>query len=122
MANALRWMGRVSGLALLGLMGAFLAGDGGPELFRLDSREATLMVPFAIAIVGLVVGWRWERLGGFMIVGGVALFYATHFLVASSWPRGWGFAALVVPGVFFLMASGFEACRSRHLKATAAMR
>jgi hypothetical protein len=71
---------------------------------KLKPTELILCVPFAVAWVGLCLGWRWEGLGGVLVVAGVAGFYVIHFAVTGfgRFPRGWAFPMFTVPGLLFL--------------------
>jgi hypothetical protein len=83
---------------------------------RLKARDLGLSLPFLVAWVGLWVGWRWEGLGGILVVAGVAGFYLLHFALTGfgQFPRGWAFPVLALPGLLFL------ACWFLRKKATAA--
>lgn len=120
---AFRWAGRVLGLATFGFLAWFVAayflggrergsGDGHP----LTAIELTLAVMLACAAAGMVIGWRWEIVGGLLTVGGMALFIAIEFAVHGTWPRGWLIWWLAAPGLLYLAASGFDRCRARQLR------
>jgi hypothetical protein len=80
----------------------FLIGEGGFNPFAMTADEAVLMVLFWAAIAGLVIGWWSERIGGLLTVGSIVLFYVVHRLVGGSFPKGWAFALIALPGVLFL--------------------
>jgi hypothetical protein len=54
----------------------------------------------------MVVGWRWEAIGGIMVVVGMLSFYATHLARTGRFPHGWFFPLMLLPGMLFLL-SGF---------------
>jgi len=56
---------------------------------------------FVIVFVGLVLAWRWEILGGSLIVLGMAAFYLLDYLFSGSFPRGLVFLLIASPGVLF---------------------
>jgi hypothetical protein len=99
----LRWLARLMALALAGFILLMAIGEG-LNLAKFKTAELALAVPFFVTWVGLSVGWRWERLGGILIVAGVAGFYLVHFAVTGfgRLPRGWVFPMLAAPGVLFL--------------------
>jgi hypothetical protein len=102
--TALRWAARLSSLALAGLVVLFAIGEGfNPTKFK--PSELALTVPFGLCWLGLCLGWRWEKWGGLLAVGGVAGFYMVHFAVTGfgRFPRGWAFPLLAAPGVLFLL-------------------
>jgi len=61
-------------LAILLLIAAFAIGEGVPNPLAMSLRENLLSVALSTMIVGLVVAWRWERIGGALILGGLAFF------------------------------------------------
>jgi hypothetical protein len=110
---ALRWAGRALGLAGFAFVAWFLvahllAGEG-PNPFRMSPRELALAVTFFTAVAGMVVGWRWETLGGVMIVDGMLLFLLLELAARGSLPGGWVLWTLPLPGVLYLAAAGLDA-------------
>ncbi|SRR6266511_1126257 len=100
----MRWLARFSALAMAGLILLVAVGEGFyPTKLRLP--EVILFVPLFLAWLGLWLGWRWEGLGGALIVVGMTGFYLTHFALTGlgRFPRGWAFPAIAVPGLRFLL-------------------
>ena len=103
MIVALSWLARLLALAVAGLILAIFIGEGFHPA-KLKTRDWILMVPFFVTWLGLVTGWRWEGLGGSLVVAGMAAFYLIHFVQTGfgQFPRGWAFPMIAVPGVLFL--------------------
>jgi hypothetical protein len=101
----LRWVARLSALALAGMVLLFAIGEGFNP-FKLKPTELALAVPFWVCWLGFCLGWRWEGLGGLLVVAGVAGFYLVHFAMTGfgHFPRGWAFPAFAGPGVLFLLS------------------
>lgn len=74
MVTVLCWTARIIGVALLILITAIAIGEGGPNPFTALLRENLLGLAFLTMTLGLLVGWKWEGIGGLLIVGGFALF------------------------------------------------
>lgn len=122
MALVFRWAGRVLGLAAFALVATFLvthlmAGEV-PDPAKLTRTESVLCLTLLGALVGMLVGWRWEVVGGLLVVGGMAAFFAVERFGGGFWPTGWVIWSLPLPGVLYLLASAFDACRTRHLGVT----
>ena len=103
MVVALSWLARLSAVAMAGLILVFFIGEGfSPG--KLKVAEWILMVPFLVTWLGLCLGWRWEGLGGGLVVGGMAAFYLIHFAQTGygTFPRGWAFPLMATPGILFL--------------------
>src|SRR5262245_56876339 len=88
MTLALRWAGRALGLTGFAFVAWFLvahllAGEG-PNPFRMTPTELALTATFFTAVAGMVVGWRWETLGGAMIVAGMLLFLLVELAARGS--------------------------------------
>jgi hypothetical protein len=97
-----RWLARGLSLLAAGMVVLFFVGEGGFNPLRLTGSEAVPMALFFTSWLGLLVAWRWELLGAAMTLGGMGLFYLAHYLEAGRWPRGWAFAFIASPAVFFL--------------------
>ncbi len=110
--QAIRWVARISAAITAGLILLLFVGEGiadgiGP-LSRLSPREALMMVAFFAVWLGLILGWRWELLGGSLNVMGLIAFYLLDFLFSGTFPRGPYFLLLASPSVLFLYAGWRE--------------
>jgi hypothetical protein len=108
MRNTLRWIARILA-ALMAAMILFIfigdaAADGIGPISHLTFREMLMMAAFLIVFVGLVLAWKWERLGGWMIVGGMLAFYLLDFAFSGTFPRGATFLIIALPGILFLIS------------------
>jgi len=101
-----RWIARI----LAALMAAFIAfmfvgnavTDGIGPLLNLTIRESLMMIAFLIVFLGLILGWTREKLGGWLIVIGMVLFYLFDFAFSGTFPRGAFFPLIALPGLLFL--------------------
>ncbi len=108
MRKILRWIARIWA-SLMAAMILFIfigdaAADGIGPIFHLTFREILMMAAFLIVFVGLVLAWKWERLGGWMIVGGMLAFYSLDFAFSGAFPRGATFLIIAMPGILFLIS------------------
>lgn len=77
MVTVLRWMARSIGTALLLLIVILAIGEGG-----------VLGAALWMMLIGQVVAWKWEGIGGILILGGFAVFATPPFrfnIVFGSW-------------------------------------
>ncbi len=103
MNTTLRWSARILSILVVGILLVFAFGEG-LNLSHFTARELLLFVFFPLGFcVGMVVAWWREGLGGGITVGSLAAFYLLDRLLSSSFPRGWAFVALAVPGFLFLL-------------------
>lgn len=122
MALVMRWAGRLLGLAAIAFVAWFLvahiaAGDP-PRPFAMSANELGLGLTLVGALAGMAIGWRWEWIGGLLVLAAMFAFFAIERMATGTWPGGWVIWLFPVPGVLFLLAAGFETCRTRHLRVT----
>jgi len=101
-----RWTARVLTALLVGLVLVIFVGltlDGGFNPLKLKGVEATQMVFFWTACIGMVVAWRWQMIGGALSLGGMVLFFAVEFAVRGGLPRGLLLYLMFLPGILFLV-------------------
>ncbi|MGD0012661.1 MAG: hypothetical protein ABSE93_29480 [Terriglobia bacterium] len=103
LVSALRWTARVWSVASVGLVVAFIVGEGSHPS---GPNEWLGFVLFPVGIsVGMILGWWKEGLGGSITVGSLLAFYAVHLTTAGTFPKGWAWSAFAAPGFLFLLSS-----------------
>ena len=102
-ARRVKWLARGWAVLSIGLVLAFLIGEGfDPSHVR--AREWLGLIFFPVGIcVGMIVAWRNELVGGLTTIGSLAIFYAIHFATVDAFPRGWAFLAFAAPGFLFVL-------------------
>ncbi len=102
----LHWAARVLSLVSIGIILLFFIGEGFNPT-RLTAGEWALMLCFPLSVmVGMLVAWRREALGGLIAVGGLLSFYLVHAVLAHGYlPRGWAYVAFASPGFLFLLSA-----------------
>jgi len=101
--TTVRWMARVLGLLLVGVFVIFLIGNGFNPV-HLKGAEIAQSVVLLVALGGMLVLWRWELLGGAMVLAGMAAFYLINFAVAGRFPGHVVFPLCFVPGLLALIS------------------
>jgi len=104
----IRWIARV----WAALMAAFIlfmtigeaALEGFGPIFHLAFWESLMVGAFSIVFTGLILAWKWERLGGWLIIGGMAAFYLLNLIFSGDFPRGPFFVIIALPGILFLIS------------------
>lgn len=100
-AGVLRWVARLTSLGTVGIILAFAFGEGGAP----RPLEWLMLAFFPIGlVVGLLLGWWRELLGGAVAVGSLAMFYVVMIVLGKSVPTTPYFAILGAPGALFLVA------------------
>lgn len=99
----LRWTARVLGIASVAILSLFLFGEGSFSSVTLKECIGLLFFPFGL-IIGLVLAWWKELIGGAIAVGSALGFYFIYeLLINGSWPKGPWFAVFAIPGMLFLL-------------------
>ena len=63
-----RWTARIAGTLIALFFLAFFIGEGFPPIFRLPWRESLSVLVLSAVVVGLLLAWKWEGLGGAVAV------------------------------------------------------
>ena len=103
--NVCRWIARVLGTVLVALATWIAIGEGMPIL-NLGA------LAFALNLIGILVGWRWELIGAIMSLCGWCLFLG----VAAESPRGvtWFVFLLALPGILYLTSALLRRYQATH--------
>lgn len=100
--TVIRWIARVASIpSIVALLLPYFV-EGLYWLQATSLREVIGHVCFFTVLVGLILAWRWEGLGGGLTVTGIAAFYVTWWLYGKS-PRGPFFLLIAAPGLLFLL-------------------
>jgi CBS domain-containing protein len=99
------WSARVTSLLLLGLVIVIVIGHGGPpNIFRQPTPVQLEFAAMAIMLLGLVIGWVRELLGGLLVLLGLAAFNVVELSVNGR-PALGAFPLFAVPGALFLLSA-----------------
>lgn len=73
-----RWTARTVGIPLFVLLVILTLGDGVSNPLAASRRENLFCIVALTMLFGLLLAWKWEGVGGLLILGGLALFAAAH--------------------------------------------
>jgi hypothetical protein len=101
LVTVLRWVARILSILFIGFILLLLIGEvlfpHAEAVFQVRDIIAMIFFPIGV-VVGLILAWRKELLGGLVAVGSLAAFYVTLFLFDGRFPRGPFFLLLASPG------------------------
>ena len=99
----LRWTARILSVMSVAILLLFIFGEGSHWWnVTLNQMVGLLFFPVGL-IVGLIVAWWKEFLGGAIAVGSVAAIYVVYgWLLNGSLAQGWWFLVFAIPGALFL--------------------
>ena len=105
LARIVSWSARVTSLILFVLVVVIVIGEGGlPNIFRQPRPVQVEFLAMALMLVGLVIGWVREGLGGLLVLLGLAAFNIVE-LAVNGRPALGAFPLFAVPGVLFLLSA-----------------
>lgn len=108
LASVVRWAARIWSVASLMFLSALIfGGDEGGTWPTAMEWIGLAFFPGGI-IVGLLIAWWKEFLGGGIVVASLAGFYAWHFVDAGKFGAGPWFVLAAAPGFLFVLASAGE--------------
>jgi hypothetical protein len=76
LVTTLRWASRIAGSFVVLIVLLFAIGEGFPNPFTLALLEQLQLVSLLAMLVGILIAWRWEGIGGAMLVVGFVTFLA----------------------------------------------
>jgi len=107
----LRWTARVVGTLILAFVLLNLISGGLPNVANIAPGEWLLWGGFVLSLVGYVLLWKWELIGGIVALGGIVLFYAVNFALSRKFPGGWVIPLFFLPG-FLSIVCWLTECRA----------
>jgi hypothetical protein len=102
-----RWLAWVLGvflifLILLLFLGEMVGGEGMPGLLAMDLCKGCLSVALLMTLLGVVVAWRWEGIGAFLIIGSMLLFEGINTIASGDWCFDPLYLIFCLTGLLFL--------------------
>ena len=83
----IRWTARVLSILSIAGLGLFMFGEK-LDFFRFQPFELLEFLFFPVGtVIGLLIAWRFEALGGGISLGSFVLFYLLNYAKAGSFPR-----------------------------------
>jgi hypothetical protein len=105
LTRVVAWSARITSLLLLGLVIVIFIGEGGPpNVFRQPPPVQLEFASLGLMLIGLVLGWIREGVGGLLVLLGLVAFNTVE-LAVNSRPALGAFPLFAVPGVLFLLSA-----------------
>ena len=93
------WMARVLAAFLLFIAAGVLYGNGLPSAAQVTNVELALFLAFFAMLVGAALGWRFERMGGVVLLAAFFTFWIVNTYVTQRFSPGTAFTLFAVAGV-----------------------
>lgn len=104
--DAMRWAGRITSLFSIAVLLMFLFG--GNEGLPSGHEWLGLALFPGCVVLGFVVAWWKELIGGAASIGGLMAFYVWFLATGGVLSAGGYFALFTLPAVFFLISGGLR--------------
>ena len=103
----LKWLARVVGGLTLLMFTIFVVGEGLPAFSTLSSVEMNMFIFLTVALIGILISWRWSFIGCLLILAGYVGFVIVdkHFTIATP------FLLFPVIVVFYILACFFDSAK-----------
>lgn len=98
-----RWTARGIAAVLMLVVVAFVIGEGMPNVLQATPSEILQFLAFTVVVAGLLIGFRWEFLGGLTVLGGLVVVYTMNVAATGKVPGG-AFPWFFIPGLLFLVS------------------
>jgi len=98
-SGAVRWIARILSLVMVAYVIVFAIGLGTFNPMELIPEERGVFIALLVMMMAALFAWRWELLGGLVVLAGFGLFYYFE----GSGPSGY-FAVFPLAGCLYLIA------------------
>jgi hypothetical protein len=76
--SSLRWFARIVGLLVISIVATIAFGEGYPNPLTLTSTEQLLSMSILIMLAGILLAWKWEGIGGTLLIVGYVTILTTE--------------------------------------------
>lgn len=101
--GTLRWLARFLGAITLLLVIAFWLTESRFIALRVSLSDALQLVSVMITLIGFIIAWKHEMIGGLAMLAGMGCFYLLEWRLHGAPPFGLLFKMAVVTGILFLL-------------------
>lgn len=103
--NIIRRIAKIWSIVSLVFILVFMIGYGlNPEEPLPNCRELVELALFPTGVIlGQILGWKREGLGGALSIGSLVSFYLLEFFIKGRFPGGPFFALVAAPGILFFI-------------------
>ena len=114
LATIFRWVARIIGTVLVGLTLVIAIGEGMPNLFTQPFVIQIGFLALTLVLLGILLAWRWEFLGGIISLVGWVLFVVAERVHLQ---QSVFFILLGIPSLLFLGSSCLRWHHENHKSA-----
>lgn len=101
--SVIRFFARLFSILLLFIVISLAIGEVFPHPFNLSGKELLFSIALLVMLFGLIMAWKWEGLGGSLIIFGFLLFFISNSLLSNSLRLGIFLLIFPITGVLYLI-------------------
>jgi hypothetical protein len=101
--SVIRFFARLFSILLLFIVISLAIGEVFPHPFNLSGKELLFSIALLVMLFGLLMAWKWEGLGGLLIIFGFLLFFISNSLLSNSLRLGIFLLIFPLTGVLYLI-------------------
>jgi len=101
--SSLRFIARLFSILLIFIVISLAIGEAFPHPFDLSAKEAIFTIALLIMLAGLLISWKWEGIGGSLIILGFLTFVIANSIISKSLNLGIFLLIFPLTGVLYLI-------------------
>lgn len=109
----MRYLAHLFNILLIFAVILLALGETFPNSFNLASREFLLTSSLLVILAGLFSAWKWEGIGGILIIVGFLVFIIINSIFSDYLKLGISFLLFPLTGLLFLVCC-FGESKSKH--------
>jgi hypothetical protein len=103
--TAIHWLLKILSGILVVISVIYIAGKGLPDPYLLGMEEALNLIGLIIIILGVILAWIWEYIGGVIILLGFFLVFAVNIIFNEVIMPDTMYILYFIIGVLFIISS-----------------
>jgi hypothetical protein len=101
--SSLRYMARLFSVLLIFIVVSLAIGEAFPHPFDLSAKELLFTAALFVLFTGLILAWKWEGLGGSLIIVGFLIFVISNSIISKSLNLGIFLLIFPFTGILYLI-------------------
>lgn len=101
--SSLRYTARLFSILLIFIVISLTIGEAFPHPFQLSAKELLFTVALLVMLAGLLLAWKWEGIGGSLIIAGFLIFVISNSIISKSLNLGVFLLIFPLTGILYLI-------------------
>jgi hypothetical protein len=101
--STLRYTARLFSVLLIFIVVSLAIGEAFPHPFDLSYKEMLFTVALLVMLIGLFLAWKWEGIGGSLIILGFLIFVISNAIISKSLNLGVFLLIFPFTGILYLV-------------------